>query len=58
LVVIAVIGPLVRDRAAQVLRSSPALIATYDDDLRHLADMDVNPSVREVATLALRRSRG
>jgi hypothetical protein len=44
---------LVRYRAAQVIRSSPALVPTYEDDLRRLADTDENRQVREMAAVAL-----
>jgi len=49
---------LVRYRAAQVLRSSPALVPTYEDELERLAEKsDENPYVREMAATALRRGR-
>jgi len=48
---------LVRYRAAEVLRSSPALVATYEDDLRQLAETDGNRYVRDMATAALRHAR-
>jgi TIR domain len=44
---------LVRYRAAQVIRSSPALVPNYEDDLRRLAEIDENPQVREIAAAAL-----
>jgi hypothetical protein len=44
---------LVRYRAAQVIRSSPALVPTYEDDLRRLAKTDENPQVRDIAAAAL-----
>jgi hypothetical protein len=48
---------LVRYRAARALRSSPSLVPSYDDDLRHLAEMDDNSWVRDMAAQALRRAR-
>ena len=45
---------LVRYRAAQVLRFSPTLVPTYEDDLARLKAQDPNSSVREMATSALR----
>jgi hypothetical protein len=48
----------IRYRAAEVVRSSPALIATYRDDLEHLAETDTNRYVRNMAANALRRQRG
>jgi hypothetical protein len=48
---------LVRYRAAQVLRSSPGLVPTYADDLRHLAASDENSWVRDMSAEALRRAR-
>jgi TIR domain len=48
---------LVRYRAAQVLRTSPGLVSTYADDLRHLAASDENSWVRDMAAEALRRAR-
>ena len=44
---------LVRYRAAQVIRSSLALVPIYEDDLRRLAETDENPQVREMASAAL-----
>jgi TIR domain len=44
---------LVRYRAAQVIRTSPALVPTYEDDLRRLAEIDENPHVRDMAAAAL-----
>jgi hypothetical protein len=44
---------LVRYRAAEVLRLSPALVQTYDDELRRLADTDDNSWVRTMAAKAL-----
>jgi hypothetical protein len=43
----------VRYRAAEVLRWSPALVPTYDDELRRLAGTDENSWVRDMATKAL-----
>ena len=48
---------LVRYRAAEVLQSSPALVATYEDDLEELAARDANSYVRDMAATALRRHR-
>jgi TIR domain len=45
---------LVRYRAAEVIRSSPALLPTYEDDLKRLAETDENPQVRDMAAMALR----
>jgi hypothetical protein len=47
----------VRYRAAEVLRSSPTLVQTYDDELRHLADTDENSWVRRMAAQALQADR-
>jgi TIR domain len=48
---------LVRYRGAEVLRSSPALVPTYDDELRRLAQTDENAYVRAMAERALRAAR-
>ena len=45
---------LVRFRAAEVLRSSPALVPEYGDELRRLARTDENSQVRAMAERALR----
>jgi hypothetical protein len=47
---------LVRYRAAQVLRSSPALVPTYEEDLKQLVVSDENSYVRDMAAKALRRA--
>lgn len=47
----------VRYRVVEVLRSSPALVPNYADELTRLAEMDPNPSVRDAAAKALRRAR-
>jgi len=44
---------LVRYRAAEVLRSSPALVSNFEDELRRLARRDENPQVRAMAGRAL-----
>jgi hypothetical protein len=48
---------LVRYRAAEVLRSSPALVPTFEDELRHLAEADENSYVRAMAERALNIAR-
>jgi hypothetical protein len=47
---------LVRYRAAEVIRTSPAIVPIYEDDLRRLAEFDENPQVREMAAAALARA--
>jgi TIR domain-containing protein len=47
---------LVRYRAAEVIRTSPAIVPTYEDDLRRLAEFDENPQVRDMAAAALARA--
>ena len=44
---------LIRYRATEVLQSSPTLVRTYDDVLRHLAKADENSWVRRMAAKAL-----
>jgi hypothetical protein len=44
---------LVRYRGAEVLRSSPALVPTFEDELRRLAKADENSYVRAMAQRAL-----
>ena len=46
----------IRYRAAEVLRTTPALVPTYANDLTHLAKSDANSYVREMARGALRRA--
>jgi TIR domain-containing protein len=48
---------LVRYRGAEVLRSSPALIPMFEDELRRLAETDANSYVRGMAERALRAAR-
>ena len=49
---------LVRYRAAELLQWSPTLVPTYDDELRHIADTDKNPSVRRMAAKARQAAYG
>ncbi len=44
---------LVRYRGAEVLRSAPALVLTFEDELRRLAETDENSYVRTMAERAL-----
>jgi HEAT repeat protein len=48
---------LVRYRAAEVLRLSPALVPIFEDELRRLAETDENSYVRTMAGQALRAAR-
>ena len=48
---------LVRYRAAEVLRKSPGLVPTYEEELERLAVSDGNMYVREMAAKALRHAK-
>jgi TIR domain len=48
---------LVRYRGAEVLRASPALVPTFEEELRRLAQTDANSYVRAMAERALRAAR-
>lgn len=47
----------VRYRAAEVVRSSPTLVPTFEDELSRLGRVDENSYVREMAQRALRAAR-
>jgi hypothetical protein len=48
---------LVRYRAAELVRSSPSLVANFEDELRRLAETDANAYVRRMAQRALTAAR-
>jgi hypothetical protein len=48
---------LVRYRGAEVLRSSPALVPTFEDELRRIAQADENSYVRSMANRAVNAAR-
>jgi hypothetical protein len=49
---------LIRYRAAQAFRNSPAFVPAYESELRTLAESDENSYVREMATNALNAAGG